>query len=201
MRYYFGAAVAAILLAGPAAAAVTVSASASGTGNNVLFSGCDSATVGAGELVGCLNGDSSALFRFASTGDSLFSPASGQARIRASDGAFDDLTIDFIDNDRFFDVLVLNINALADGTVTFDGQTFDLSGNGSNFFTLTFDTAVNLFSFTTTAGIIDDVRQLRIREAEAPGPDPDPDPVPEPAAIGLLGLAAAGLGFARRRRA
>ena len=199
MRYLLGAAVAAILLAGPAAAAVTVSTSASGTGNNVLYSGCDSATVGAGELVGCLNGDSSALFRFASTGDSLFSPASGQARIRANDGAFDDLTIDFIDNDRFFDVLVLNINALADGTVTFDGQTFDLSGNGNNFFTLTFDTAVNLFSFTTSANIIDDVRQLRIREADAPGPDPDP--VPEPAAIGLFGLAAAGLGFARRRRA
>lgn len=197
MRYLLGAAMAAILLASPAAA-VTVSTSASGTGNNVLYSGCDSATVGAGELVGCLNGDPSALFRFASTGDSLFSPASGQARIKADDGAFDDLTIDFIDNDRFFDVLVLNINALADGTVTFDGQTFDLTGNGNNFFTLTFETAVNIFSFTTTAGIIDDVRQLRIREAEAPGPDPDP--VPEPAMIGLLGLAAAGLGFTRRRR-
>lgn len=199
MRYFLGAAMAAILLAAPATAAVTVSTSASGTGNNVLFSGCDSTPVGAGELIGCLNGEPGALFRFASTGDSLFSPASGQARITADDGAFDDLTIDFIDNDRFFDVLVLNINALADGSVTFDGQTFDLSGNGSNFFTLTFDTAVNLFSFTTSANIIDDVRQLRIREAEGPGPDPDP--VPEPAMIGLLGLAAAGLGFARRRRA
>jgi hypothetical protein len=197
MRYYLGAAVAAILLAGPAAAAVTVSTSASGTGNNVVFASCSSATVGAGELVGCLNGEPDTLLRFASTGDSLFSPSGGQARIEADDGAFDDLTIDFLDDGSFFDALVLNIIALSDGTVTFDGQTFDLSENGSNFFTLTFDTAVNLFSFTTSADVIADVRQLRIRGAEGPGPDP----VPEPAAISLLGLAVAGLGFARRRRA
>lgn len=189
-----------LAVAAPASAAIiSVETSASGGGSQgqLIFNNCTTGgtMVGSGELLGCLNGAPTSLVKLSSQGDSLTFSGGGQARIEAADGTFDDLTIDLLGG-GFFEQLVLNIMTTTAGTVDFgDGFVFGLSGNGNNFFTLAFDGMTDSFSFSTTADIITDVRQVRITQGDGGNV-----PVAEPAALGLLGLGIAALALRRRSR-
>lgn len=143
--------------------------------------------------------------RFQST-EALTAPASGQARIEAADGTLTNLVIDI--PGATFTSLILNIDAVANGSVSFvvtedNGQqtpgTFSLSGTGENFFTIT---AVNgqrisSVSFSTTVAMtitnVEDVAQIRIGGAQQ-------TPIPEPATMLLLGSGLIGLGAMVRKR-
>jgi hypothetical protein len=174
----------------------------SGDVDNVLYQ-CDGNITGPDTTIqGCLNTDPTRFINFTSDTD-LYSPAIGQARIEAFDGdGFDYLHIS--PEMGTFSKLQLNINASADGEVTFwaapngaTGTTFDLSGGGENFFTIIGDDLTAAWFQTTAPVLALDVRQVRINLANGNGPGPDP--IPEPTILGLFGLALLGAGVARRR--
>ena len=174
------------------------------TDDNVISASCDSPILGPALLIrGCLNGDHSFGIDFESDENILFD-AGGQAKIIASDGAYDDLTISTASGDTF-KTLILDIGANADGTVTFTGVpggslSFDLDGAGSNFFTITGEDFSSL-SFTTTTSVVVDVKQVRIGGLADPNcPECPISTVPEPATIALLGSGLVGL-IARKRLA
>jgi hypothetical protein len=172
----------------------------SGDVSNVLFGArCMGADSGPGTTIqGCLNDDRAFLVNFTGT-EPLVAPSEGQARVEAVDGSFNFLRISTEDGTSF-SKLQLNINALADGFVTFtNGGTsgpLELRGNGQNFFTIT-NQNLTAIQFTTTVGVAD-VRQVRLGVGDSGGVDPDP--VPEPTALALFGLSLLGAGVARRSR-
>ena len=146
-----------------------------------------------------------------SSNESLTAPASGQARIEATDGALTQLTIDL--PGATFTSLILNIDAAADGSVNFvvtedNGQqtagAFTLGGSGENFFTITAVNGQRISSvaFTTDVAMtvtnVDDVAQVRVGGAQRAT-----NPVPEPVTMLLFGTGLAGVaaGARRRRRA
>ena len=194
-----------VALAAPTQAAiidVDTSASGFGVDANVLFDPgeCVGASgAPAGELYACFNSNKDRLLRLASDGDSLIDAGGGQATLDSVDGTFDDLTLDLLDDTTGFSELVLNIDATADGQVFFPGwEPLDLDANGENWFHIFLDEAVNSFSFTTTADIIADIKQIRMEVEDLDGGGEIP--TPEPAAIGLFGLGLLAIAVARRRR-
>ena len=145
---------------------------------------------------GCLNDDHSVNVFLAS--DEELSISGGQATLTATDGSLSMLSIAMAG----MDTLILNIDANADGFVTFtDGiQTsapFALDDAGENFFTIT-GIDSNFVRFETTVNgvetdIVDEVRQIRLG-----GQAVSPVPEPETYALMMAGLVA--LGFISRRR-
>lgn len=184
----------------PAHAAIIVQTGlvgGSGDVDNVLFNACTGNIAGPATVIqGCLNTDSNYLINFVSD-ESIFSPGGGQARIEAVDGGFSQLTIDPVTGT--FSKLQLNIDASADGFVTFTGvpggtsSTFALDASGQNFFTITGEN-FSTVAFNTTVDIVADVQQIRL------GAGTPATSVPEPTTMALFGLGLLGAGFARRRQ-
>jgi hypothetical protein len=177
----------------------------SGDVDNVVYGPqCSGNITGPGTTIqGCLNTDPNYLVNF--TGDvDIFAPALGQARIEPVE---DELTyLHMSPVDGTFSKVQLNINASADGEVTFwalpnggTSYTFDLDGNGENFFTIIGTSLSEVWLQSTVA--LTDVRQIRLGVSEN-GNGPGPDPVSEPTTLALLALGlfgAAGAARARRR--
>ena len=165
---------------------------------NVLFNG--TGLIDTGVLVQGRTNQSSSIVNFFDAGTILTTPGNGQARIEAQTGTFGALSIALNEPLSTYTSLILNINAAADGQVTFnigdvsDGsvlsQTFDVDKSGQNFFRIVAsgDSRINLTSLTTTVGI-QDIKQVRLGGAQA---------VPEPTTLAGIGVAA--LALLRRKK-
>lgn len=141
-----------------------------------------------------------------SSNEPITSPAMGQARIEAVDGAFTTLTIDL--NGGSFTSLILNIDATVNGAVNFvvnevGGQVNNFNNlavgeSGQNFFTIVASNNQRILSVTFTAAspmtlTFSDAEQFRIGGASAGLVG-----VPEPASIMLLGIGIVGLATGMR---
>jgi hypothetical protein len=180
----------------------------SGDVENTIFNACGLGSSSGMTVQGCLNGDHTTLVNFTGN-ESLSIGGGGQAVISATTGTFDYVQISLADSTTGFSKLQFNLDATASGTVTFkavdqSGTTFDfaadVSGNGSNFFTLhSLDSQVamslTLFS-TTPLQNIGSLEQVRIGVADAD----TPSNVPEPGSLALLGLSLLGLGTIARKK-
>ena len=224
------AAVATFALSGVAQAGITginVSASGGAFGDNVISAACTAPINGpANTIQGCLNSDHNAQVNLTSTATITFA-AGGQAKVVATSGAFDDLTVQLIGNT--ISELILNIETNANGQVDFlaDGvfsnNDWSLTGNGNNFFDITgvggdFTTLqftihdmalVNIGTHKDpnfVPGSVDDVKQIRLAPTgfvpctEPPPICPGPQNIPEPITLSLFGAGLAATAVLRRRR-
>jgi hypothetical protein len=167
------------------------------TDENILYTG--TGTVQSGNPVIGRGNNTSFLFQFNST--TTLTGSGGQSRV---EGNFLDLTLSMVDVDFGFTSAIFNLNAANSGNVTINvnwlspsnagnsTDTFDLSGNGQNFFTITSidQQVIQSIELTTTADVAD-IRQVRIGGRTVlpdgtPGGDPGGE-IPEPMTMSLLG--------------
>jgi hypothetical protein len=194
-----------------ATASVTITYANTGSldDGNIVFNGPGTSNVD--PVIGRISG-SDLLYQFDST-ELLKADANGQARVEAVDGSYVDLSFFSVEGNVFTSA-IFNLQVYdpigkekpEDGQVTFRIglvgapdylQTFDVSKNGQNFFTIlaTGGDMLTKISFTTTTELAD-LRQLRIGGTTAPMGE-----VPEPASMGLMGLGLSGMVlFVRRRK-
>jgi hypothetical protein len=194
-----------------ASASVTINYSNAGSldDGNIVFNGPGTSNVD--PVIGRIGG-TNFLYGFDSS-ELLKADANGQARVEAVDGSYVDLSFFSLDGNVFTSA-IFNLQVYdpqgqekpQDGQVTFTIglvgqpdfiQTFDVSKNGQNFFTILSANGdqINKVSFTTTTQLAD-LRQLRIGGTTTPG---TPE-VPEPASMGLMGLGLSGILLLVRKR-
>lgn len=176
---------------------------------NIVFNGAGSTAGPALTVTGRTN-QTSTVVAFTSN-ENLITPASGQARVEAVDGAFRYLEVYLQEPNTTFGDLIFNLNtpnkltgtALISvitnaGTETFN---FDVN-NGQNFLTILADSGTTISkviidSRTTGDDLraidIDDGRQFRISGVGGY------NPVPEPGTLALLGLGLLGIQGMRRK--
>ncbi len=172
---------------------------------NISFNG--PGNIGIGITVTGQTNKSSTLVEFTNNDvpqEAQSTPAMGQARIEAVDGAYSSIILAASRPDVFFTELEFNVNILngrsgtftleiidQDGNSTFDTFAPNTLGNGQNFF------AVQAFNgklidraiLTASGEIIQDIRQVRVSTVA----------VPEPATGIMFVAGVAGMFVARRR--
>ena len=166
---------------------------------NVLLNGGSSGTT----ISGTTN-QTSSLVTFQGT-ESLTAPSNGQARIEATDGAYNSLSFFLTNPSLGFTAAEFNLNAATSGNATISAldqfgdvftQTFAIGSNGENFFNLTSNSGeiIKQVNISTTASL-SDTRQVRLGGVTA-------GVVPEPAAWAMMifGMGMVGAGMRMRRR-
>src|SRR5205085_8436811 len=155
-------------------------------------------------VVGTTNQSATAI-NFTGT-ESLTLPSNGQARVEASTGTFNALTISPVLAGLGFTAMEFNINAAATGNATvqfFDqfgtafGGVFSLAGGGQNFFNaLASNGEVITRAVINSSVELQAVRQVRVGDVVSF------NVVPEPAtwAMMILGMGMVGMGLRLRRR-
>ena len=215
-----------------AALATAVAASANATviftlGNdpqpdeeNILFNGAGTNPGPDTTVTGLTN--TSNLFVFFTSDENLVTPANGQARVEAEDGAFDNLSLgvqggtfgDFILNPiitgqegpPLTGTVDVTVNLVNEAPATF---TYNVSSSGNNFLTITTADGERISSIDIASSAeltFMDLQQPRISTAtNCPEGSTDPlctgpRPVPEPGILGLMGLGLTTLVALRRRK-
>ena len=145
-------------------------------------------------------------------GDTLTTPANGQARIESTDGSIDALQFFLTLGGSFtqfefnlFNAVTttqtLTLFGISNGGTPFS-QVFNLDGNGQNFFAgnATGGDVFTRIAFDASGQGGADVRQVRI--GGLAGPNGNPLPLPEPGTWGMmiLGFGVAGIAIRRSRR-
>lgn len=190
----------------PAKASIVFSTGASGTGDNVLFGSATGG--GTNTLTTTTNkGDS---VTFTSTTGTLTAPSSGQARLVAGTGSLDELMWFLTDTTKGFTTGVFNIDTPKNGGATsvtiyaqdqsgVSSQSFSLSGNGQNFFTISSNggDVIESLKIVMSGGTVDDIAQFRLGGIQSISAVPEPSTW----AMMLVGFAGLGyLGFRQSRR-
>ena len=152
---------------------------------NILFN--EPGLISTGVTIQGITNQTDVVVNFTGDGEVLTTPAQGQARIEAVVGSFDFLPIQLAPPGGIFGDVILNLNAEADGFVTFtvdEGSgpilyptVFSIDGGGQNFFTATSDLGFRSISFKTFGAVsavgLDDVRQIRLSLVRPTAPVPE----------------------------